>query len=220
MLSCGTFPDQATFSRKCYPRTALPGCKGKLYRYEMSALTTIYKVAFSLVFVHLFAIVASLLCSNHVNFTFGKGLTPRQYRLDMTHVRRNALSIMKVLAESGGKRTGSLESEDSTMSMGFTRELSVHNLAETAKISFDEIPFTTDSRNLYAMEKSEPQRRSHSQPPAYDEAPPDFDGAHEPSIRSIGAQGEFGDNVRGLNISMSVSQNAAARLREFRSNQM
>lgn len=42
-----------------------------------------------------------MLCSNHVNVTFGKGLTPRQYRLDMTHVRANAVSIMRALSTVG-----------------------------------------------------------------------------------------------------------------------
>jgi hypothetical protein len=37
--------------------------------------------AFSIVPVHLFNIFIALLCSNHVNRSFGKGLVPRQYRL-------------------------------------------------------------------------------------------------------------------------------------------
>lgn len=99
---CGFYTPlhQATFSRNCYPRTILPGCKGKLYRYEGLALRRLYITTFTTVFVVLGCIVTSLLASNHVNETFGKGLTPRKYRLDMTHVRRNALGIMRTLAEN------------------------------------------------------------------------------------------------------------------------
>ena len=38
-------------------------------------------MAFGIVPVHLFNIFIALLCSNHVNRSFGKGLVPRQYRL-------------------------------------------------------------------------------------------------------------------------------------------
>ncbi|PWN54302.1 hypothetical protein IE53DRAFT_308644, partial [Violaceomyces palustris] len=80
---CGYYSPlhEATFSRNCYPRTSLPGCKGKLYRYEKEALRRLYSCVFGFVFLHLANIVIALLCSNHVNETFGKGLTPRAYRL-------------------------------------------------------------------------------------------------------------------------------------------
>lgn len=32
---------------------------------------------------HCLIIIASLLCSNQVTYRFGKGLTPKRYRLDM-----------------------------------------------------------------------------------------------------------------------------------------
>lgn len=73
--------DQATFSKRCYPRTALPGCKGKLFRFEKDMLHQIAMSTFAVVPIHLFNIFIALLCSNHVNRTFGKGLMPRQYRL-------------------------------------------------------------------------------------------------------------------------------------------
>ncbi|KAE8258502.1 hypothetical protein A4X13_0g1648 [Tilletia indica] len=114
---CGFYSPlhEATFSRSCYPRTTLPGCKGKLFRYERSALRTIYRIVFTLVFVHLGAIAASLICANHVNEQFGKGLTPRAYRLDMGHVRRNAVNIMRALIESSdedAEKDGKLAAED------------------------------------------------------------------------------------------------------------
>jgi hypothetical protein len=102
MISSGLIlslaPDQATFSRECYPRTTLPGCKGPLYRFEKASLRELYIAVFCTVFVHLGAIAASILCSNHVNVTFGKGLTPRLYRLDVGHVRRNAVNIIRMLS--------------------------------------------------------------------------------------------------------------------------
>jgi hypothetical protein len=76
-----TSPDQATFSKRCYPRTALPGCKGKLFRFEKEMLHQIAMTTFAIVPVHLFNIFVALLCANHVNRSFGKGLMPRQYRL-------------------------------------------------------------------------------------------------------------------------------------------
>ncbi|KAF7327033.1 hypothetical protein MKEN_00278300 [Mycena kentingensis (nom. inval.)] len=67
---------------RCYPRTPLPGCKGKLYRFERSSLALIWSSAFSLIAVHLLNIVVALLCAKHVTNIFGHGLTPKRYRLD------------------------------------------------------------------------------------------------------------------------------------------
>lgn len=73
--------DQATFSKRCYARTALPGCKGKLYRFEKDLLHGIASTTFAILPLHLLNICIGLLCANHVNRSFGKGLMPRQYRL-------------------------------------------------------------------------------------------------------------------------------------------
>ncbi|UZJ55192.1 hypothetical protein CBS101457_004512 [Exobasidium rhododendri] len=103
---CGYYSPlhQATFSRYCYPRTTLPGCKGPLYRAEKRTLPLLYTAVFSVVFLHLAAIAVSLLCSNHVNVTFGKGLTPRAYRLDVSHVRRNAVNIIRILSSGDSEK--------------------------------------------------------------------------------------------------------------------
>jgi hypothetical protein len=42
-----------------------------------------YVAAFLLVPVHIFCIVAALLCSNHVTYRFGKGMMPKAYRLSL-----------------------------------------------------------------------------------------------------------------------------------------
>ena len=82
---CGYFSPfvLATVSQSCYARSALPGCKGPYMRYERIILRRWYAVAFSLVPLHLFVTISALLCSNHVTYRFGKGMTPLAYRLDL-----------------------------------------------------------------------------------------------------------------------------------------
>lgn len=59
--------DDATYSKKCYPRTSLPGCKGKWTEYEAQSLRNFATAAFSTVPIHLVNIVVALICSNHVD---------------------------------------------------------------------------------------------------------------------------------------------------------
>ncbi|PWN93856.1 hypothetical protein FA10DRAFT_283479 [Acaromyces ingoldii] len=108
---CGYYSPlhQATFSRMCYPRTNLPGCKGPLFAAESLSLRRLYRATFSLVFVHLVNILVSLLCSNHVNVNFGKGLTPRRYRLNGTHVEINAAGAMRELDDLDEYRRRSMK---------------------------------------------------------------------------------------------------------------
>ncbi|KAI0930990.1 hypothetical protein AcV7_005022 [Taiwanofungus camphoratus] len=93
---CGYYDalHEATPSARCYPRTPLPGCKGKLYRFEHENLATVWSAAFALVPVHLVNILVSLLCANHVTCTFGKGITPRKYWLSGADVKADAQRIM------------------------------------------------------------------------------------------------------------------------------
>lgn len=84
---------QAVSSNTCYVRTNLPGCKFKFLQFERKALPLTYTIAFSLVPFHIINIIISLLCSNHVNKTFGKGLTPKQYRLNVNDVRGSIYGI-------------------------------------------------------------------------------------------------------------------------------
>ncbi|OJT12994.1 hypothetical protein TRAPUB_10471 [Trametes pubescens] len=96
---CGFYSalHEAAASKACYPRTPLPGCKGKLWRVERESLALIWSTVFSLVPVHLLNIVVALLCANHVTRTFGKGLTPKRYRLSGEDVRADAQALMKAL---------------------------------------------------------------------------------------------------------------------------
>lgn len=82
---CGYFSPsiEATVSPLCYPRSVEEGCKSPYLKLERVVLKTWYIVAFSLVPPHILIILAGLLCSNHVTYRFGKGLTPKRYRLDM-----------------------------------------------------------------------------------------------------------------------------------------
>ncbi|RKP13991.1 hypothetical protein BJ684DRAFT_19567 [Piptocephalis cylindrospora] len=64
--------DRAAASARCYTRSLLPGCLGKLYRFSHKALTICFISAFSIVPFHLAGIFISLLCSNHVNRNFGR----------------------------------------------------------------------------------------------------------------------------------------------------
>ncbi|GAA5980076.1 hypothetical protein JCM5350_001753 [Sporobolomyces pararoseus] len=73
--------DDATFTPTCFPRSNLSGCKGSLLRFETKLLQSIYRTVLGLVPLHLVNITLALLCANHVDRQFGKGLMPRQYRL-------------------------------------------------------------------------------------------------------------------------------------------
>ena len=83
---------QAVSSKRCFPRTTLPGCKAKLYLFEKQNLKAIWSTTFSLVPLHILVICLSLLCSNHVTETFGKGILPKKYRLGLADVQLEAES--------------------------------------------------------------------------------------------------------------------------------
>lgn len=80
---CGYFDPfiEATVSNTCYARSVLPGCKNALLKFERQLLEWWYIAVFSLVPLHLAAMFAGLLCSNHVTYRFGKGMMPKAYRL-------------------------------------------------------------------------------------------------------------------------------------------
>lgn len=81
---CGykSFSDFHETSNKCYPRTLYPGCKFKYQSLTKQALKITWIVAFSMIPVHLLVLFSGLLCSNHVNNKFGKGLPPKLYHMD------------------------------------------------------------------------------------------------------------------------------------------
>ncbi|KAK7454629.1 hypothetical protein VKT23_011382 [Stygiomarasmius scandens] len=95
---------EATLSKKCYPRTSLPGCKGKLYRFEKYNLSMIWSATFSIVPLHLLNIITALLCSNHVTREFGKGIMPKQYRLSHLDLREDAEKIEQEFRKAGIER--------------------------------------------------------------------------------------------------------------------
>jgi hypothetical protein len=93
---CGFYSalHEATPSKRCYSRASLPGCKGKLYRFEQENLAMIWCATFSLALLHLVNVVVAFLCANHMTTTFGKGITPKKYRLSGVDVRADAERIL------------------------------------------------------------------------------------------------------------------------------
>jgi hypothetical protein len=81
---CGYYSPfvEAVASNTCYPRSILPGCNSQYLKFERRAMKAWYIAAFSLVPPQIGLIVAALLCSNHVTYRLGKGIMPKQYRLD------------------------------------------------------------------------------------------------------------------------------------------
>ena len=83
---CGYFSPfvEATVSQTCYSRSILPGCKSPYLQFERAILKKWYKVVFVLALPHIVVMIAGLLCSNHITYRFGKGMTPEAYRLNMS----------------------------------------------------------------------------------------------------------------------------------------
>jgi len=102
---CGFFSSmhEISPSNQCYLRTPLPGCRAKLFNFERDNLRAVWKAAFSLAALHLTNIVIALLCSNHITKAFGKGITPRQYRLTPEDVKADA---ERFLSRNGAKKSG------------------------------------------------------------------------------------------------------------------
>ncbi len=89
----------ASPSPACYPRTPLPGCKGPLWRVERARLATLSGALFALVPLHVLNVAVALLCANHVTRTFGKGITPKRYRLSVDDVRADAAALLGAMRE-------------------------------------------------------------------------------------------------------------------------
>ena len=92
---------EAAASGRCYARSSLPGCKGKLLRFERATLRTMWTAAFAVVPLHVANIFVALLCANHVTRTFGKGIMPRQYRLSGADVTVDAERILGTMRDAG-----------------------------------------------------------------------------------------------------------------------
>lgn len=119
---CGfyTAVHDAAPSGRCYPRTALPGCKGRLYRFEKANLAMIWSAAFGVSALHLVNVIVALLCANHVTERFGMGIMPRRYRLDGADVRSDAERIMKVVRPEMSRANSCVSfREDKVESWGF-----------------------------------------------------------------------------------------------------
>ncbi|ORX94160.1 hypothetical protein K493DRAFT_198213, partial [Basidiobolus meristosporus CBS 931.73] len=79
-LHCCGYLDKNHFpayTNKCFPRTTLPGCRGKLQRFMASGLKITYITAFAVLPGHLLVIFAGLLCSNHITNKFASDPPPK-----------------------------------------------------------------------------------------------------------------------------------------------
>ncbi|KAF5367321.1 hypothetical protein D9757_010091 [Collybiopsis confluens] len=103
---CGYYDPlhEAIISSRCYPRTPLPGCKGILYRFERENLSLIWSVTFSILPLHLINIAVALLCANHVTHVFGKGITPKRYRLTEQDVKADKEKIWEEMKKMDVER--------------------------------------------------------------------------------------------------------------------
>ncbi|KAJ3986716.1 hypothetical protein F5890DRAFT_937472 [Lentinula detonsa] len=83
LACCGYYSPfvEATISQTCYSRSVLPGCKASYLDFERRVLDRWYLICFCLVPAHIAVMLASLLCSNHVTYRFGKGMMPKAYRM-------------------------------------------------------------------------------------------------------------------------------------------
>ncbi|KAJ7165656.1 tetraspanin Tsp2 family [Mycena crocata] len=101
---CGYFSPfvEATVSSTCYARSVLPGCKKVYLDFEKVVLNRWFVIDFALVPVTLAAIVAGLLCSNHVTYRFGKGMMPKAYRLSAKSMAVIMNSYASQLADQYG----------------------------------------------------------------------------------------------------------------------
>ncbi|KAH8109513.1 hypothetical protein DFH11DRAFT_1861250 [Phellopilus nigrolimitatus] len=101
---CGYYSPfvEATASQTCYARSILPGCKSPYLKFERNALERWYSVAFGIVPFQILAILAALLCSNHVTYRFGKGMMPKAYRLSMNSMAVIMDNYANQLAEQYG----------------------------------------------------------------------------------------------------------------------
>ncbi|KIK69025.1 hypothetical protein GYMLUDRAFT_632949 [Collybiopsis luxurians FD-317 M1] len=106
---CGFFSPfvEATISQTCYSRSVLPGCKAGYLEYERKILERWYLICFCIVPAHIGVMLAALLCSNHVTYRFGKGMTPKAYRLGPQNMAAIAEDYASRLAEHYGPEVAS-----------------------------------------------------------------------------------------------------------------
>ncbi|KAF7331392.1 hypothetical protein MKEN_00017200 [Mycena kentingensis (nom. inval.)] len=101
---CGYYSPfvEATVSPTCYSRSILPGCKKDYTQFERRLLRRWYTALFAGVPVTIGAILAGLLCSNHITYRFGKGMMPKAYRLSEKSMAVIAGAYAQQLAEEYG----------------------------------------------------------------------------------------------------------------------
>ncbi|KAJ3799802.1 hypothetical protein GGU11DRAFT_775592 [Lentinula aff. detonsa] len=106
---CGWFSPfvEATISQTCYARSILPGCKLAYLNLQRHILKKWYTISFGLVPLQLGAIIAGLLCSNHVTYRFGKGMMPKRYQLNSNAMKVIVDNYTNEIAEQYGRDVAS-----------------------------------------------------------------------------------------------------------------
>ncbi|KAF8607016.1 hypothetical protein BDV93DRAFT_436384 [Ceratobasidium sp. AG-I] len=164
---------EATLTPMCYPRSMLPGCKAHVLRFERKSLRRYYTWVFSLVPLHVLNIVTAILCSNHVNRLFGKGLTPWRYRLSIADVRANALHVLETYRDTlippQPRRVYALRSrqlEDGTSRSPRIPQVGDRNVPEPGSTGVNQIengwdggmPFAASSGSMFGFQGDEFRR--------------------------------------------------------------
>ncbi|KAJ1303263.1 hypothetical protein OPQ81_011460 [Rhizoctonia solani] len=153
---CGYWSPEhsAASSPLCFPRSPLPGCKARIIRFERTSLGRYYTWTFSLVPLHILNIITALLCSNHVNRLFGKGLTPWKYRLRIEDVRANALRVLETyrdtLVPREPGRVYALKSKK--LGNGASRSPRIPQQGEQEQGGYG-LPFTQSQGSLFGFRK-------------------------------------------------------------------
>ncbi|CAK5283378.1 unnamed protein product [Mycena citricolor] len=122
---CGYFSPfvEASISSTCYARSVLPGCRSTYFRFEHKVLRWWYVSIFSLFGYNVIAIVSALLCSNHVTYRFGKGMTPKAYRLDAGAVMAIMENYISNVADAYGP-------DAATQALALSRQSSTVDLSD------------------------------------------------------------------------------------------
>ncbi|KAJ4483768.1 hypothetical protein J3R30DRAFT_1830035 [Lentinula aciculospora] len=107
---CGYYSPfvEATISQTCFSRSVIPGCKASLLDFERRVLDRWYLICFCIVPAHIMIMIASLLCSNHVTYRFGKGMMPKAYRMGTHSMASIIQGYANQLSEQYGQQAASI----------------------------------------------------------------------------------------------------------------
>lgn len=161
---CGYFSPQieATVSALCYPRSNEDGCKNRYMKLERTVLRTWYTISFSLVPGHILVILAGLLCSNHITYRFGKGLTPKRYRLDVDTMAVIMNDYASQIAEQYGPDVANEAMTRSSLHLNESSRPSSRRGSQSGGLSPGMNPAASTLKNRYNVAQAEGSGRYDS----------------------------------------------------------